>query len=140
MSTYAYTADLYKEIKIETNDTNNSIVVLAMRAKVFEMLKASPRLMNFGRMGQDKTESKILSLKNVSKKSFKITKLDSSNPGLISVSPTDPFMLRAGETKNLVITMSIGKSTGFVGGFIEISTDLPYLARKTVQVRAEVAE
>ena len=137
MSTYAYTANLFKEIKIETNDPKEGLIVLTMKARVFETLKVSPRLVNFGTILQGRSESREVIVENVSKKPLKITKIEATPPELFAV-PSDPFNLKPGQSRKIDIRFSPGQSDGFVGGNVNLETDLSYLPKKTIHVRAEV--
>lgn len=137
MSTYAYTSDLFKEIKIETNDPKADLIVLTMKARVFETLKVSPRLVNFGMVPQGQSESRELIVANVSKKPLKITKIEATPSELFAVS-SEPFTLKPGQSRKIDVKFSPGSSDGVVGGNVILETDLSYLTKKTIHVRAEV--
>jgi len=137
MSTYSYTSNLFKEIKVETNDPKADLIVLTMKAGVFETLKVSPRLVNFGTVLQGKTETREVTVQNVSKKPLKITKVEATPSELLTVAP-DPFTLKPGQSVKLGIQLTPGASDGYIGGNVSLETDLSYLPRKTIHVRAAI--
>ncbi len=138
MTTGAYTGNLDKEIKVETNDPKADLIVLSMKARVAEMLKVNPRLVNFGRMVKGQTANREITVENVSKRPIKITRLEVTPENLLAVRPADPFLLKPGEARKLTIVISTGSSSGFVGGSVSLETNLEYLPKKTVHVRVEV--
>lgn len=138
ISTAAYTSDLIKEIKIETNDPNAGLIVLTMKAKVTETLKVDPRLMNFGRMRQGQTANREITVENMSKGPIRITGLKATPENLLTVQPSEPFLLKPGQTRKLTVKISTGSSSGFVGGYVNLETNLDYLPKKTIHVRVEV--
>jgi hypothetical protein len=140
MSTGPFTNDLFKEVKVETNDPKADLIVLTMKAKVTEMLKISPRLVNFGRMMKGQTASREISVENVSESSIRITRLEATPENLLAVQPSEPFTLKPGQSKKLTVKISTGSSGGFVGGYVNLETNLEYLPKKTVHVRVEVKE
>lgn len=138
MSTYAYTSTLNKEIKIETNDPKADLIVLTMKATVFETLKVTPRLLNFGRLTQGQSRSMEIVIENVSKKPVKITKIEATPADLLSTGTSEPFALKPGQSKTIDVKMSTGSANGFVGGSLNLETDLSYLRKKTIHARAEI--
>lgn len=138
MSTAAYTSSLLKEIKVETSDPKANLIVLTMKAKVFETLKVNPRLVNFGRMQQGQNSSREITVENVSKDPIKITRLEATPPHLFAIEPSEPFTLRPGQTRKVNLKISTGSSSGFVGGHATLETNLDYLPKKTIHMRVEV--
>lgn len=138
MSTAAYTSDLFKEIKVETNDPKSDLIILTMKAKVTETLKVNPRIMNFGRMQQAQTATRMITVENTSKSPIKITKLEAEPANVFAVQPSGPFVLEKNQSRRLKVKVSTGSSSGFVGGHVNLETDLEHLPKKTVYVRVEV--
>ena len=103
INTHAFTSDVSKEIKVETNDPNAPLLTLTVKGKVFEALKVSPRIINFGRLLQNQSATKEVTLENSSKKPVRITKIGtvSANPALVTVTPGEPFTLKPGESRKL---------------------------------------
>jgi hypothetical protein len=142
MNTHAYTSDIHKEIKVETNDPNASLITLIVKGKAFETLKVSPRIINFGRMQQNQTATKEVLVENASKKPFKVTKITtaSANPSLLTVTPGEPFTLKPGESRKLEVKISTGTAVGYLDDSVTLETDIPYLQQKKVYMHVEVRD
>jgi hypothetical protein len=142
MSTHAYTSELFKEIKVETNDPNASLITLTMKARVVEAMRVTPRIVNFGRIGQNQAESREITVENTGKKAFKVTKITASAPSqtTLTVTPNDPFSLKPGESRKLVVKLSTGNATGFLDDSVTLETDLPNLPQKKIYMHVEVRD
>lgn len=140
MSTQGYSSDLHKEINIETNDPAACLVVLTMKARVFEMLKVSPRALNFGKLLQEQTELREIVVQNMGKKAFKITKVEASPQNQLQVSPAGPFTLKPGEERSLKVKLNSGQRKGYVRGFVSFQTDLEHIPKKIVHMFCEVKD
>lgn len=140
MSTQGYTSDLHKEIKIEMNDPSTDLVVLTMKARVFEALRISPRTLNFGKLLQGQAGLREIVVRNMGKKAVKVTKVEVSPRDRLQLSPEEPFALKPGEEKKMTVKLDSGSKDGYVRGFVSFQTDLEYVPVKTVQVFAEVKE
>lgn len=138
MATGPYTSEINKEIKIETNDPKADLIILTVKAKVTEMLRIYPRLVNFGRMVQGHAAEREITVENVSKSPIRITGLEAAPENLLAVRPAEPFLLKPGQSKKLTVKITTGSSIGFVGGYVNLETNLEYLPKKTVHVRVEV--
>jgi hypothetical protein len=142
MNTHAWTSDLLKEIKVETNDPNMSLLTLTMKAHVFEALKVSPRALNFGLMQPNQTLTKDITVENNGKKPIKITRIfAASEPQSgFTVTPDEPFTLKPGESRKLTVKMSAGTTTGFQDNTLTLETDIPYLPQKKIYTHVEVRD
>jgi hypothetical protein len=138
MSTRSYTNELVKEIRVETNDPERNMITFTMKALVVEALKVTPRLVNFGKMLQGETSTRSITLENRGKEPVRVTSVKAVPPSLLSLGQTDPFILNPGQKRTLDLTVSSGSSEGFVSGYVNLETDLDYLPKKTVRIRAEV--
>lgn len=142
MSTHAYTSEIFKEIKVETNDPAAPLLTLTMKGRVFESMKVYPRLINFGRMMQNQTSTKDITVENAGKKPFKVTKITtaSDTQSMLSVTPDEPFTLKPGESRKLQVKISTGTALGFLDDSITLDTDLPNLPQKKIFMHVEVRD
>jgi hypothetical protein len=142
MSTLAYTSDLHKDIKVETNDPAVPLITLTMRAHVFAALKVTPSVINFGRMQQNQTATREITVENQGKSPFKVTKITASAApqSSLTVAPEEPFALKPGESRKLTVKISTGMSVGFLDSSLVLETDIPYLPQKRLFVHLEVKE
>jgi hypothetical protein len=138
MSTRSYTNELIKQIKVETNDPEANIITLTMKAKVVEVLKITPRMVNFGKMLQDETSIREIAVENQGKAPVRILSIEAMPPTLLSVGQAEPFTLNPGQKRKLDLKISSGSSEGFVSGYVNMETDLEHLQKRTIRVRAEV--
>jgi hypothetical protein len=142
MSTVAYTSDLHKEIKIETNDPNSSLLTLTMNAKVFAAMKVSPMVVTFGRIPQNQTVTREFTVENRGKKPLKVSKINvSAAPQTsLAVTPDEPFILKSGESRKFTVKLSTGTAVGFLDSSIVLETDNPFMKQKRIFMSAEVKE
>jgi len=142
MSTQAHTSEISKEIKVETNDPSAPLITLNLKARVFEAMRVSPRVINFGRMAQRQSETREILVENSGKKPFRVKKIvaipASKSPNAVSVSPGEPFALRPGEGRKLAINFSTGTAPGFFSENLILETDIPYLQQKKIYLHVEV--
>lgn len=140
VSTQAYTAELNKDIKVETNDPANPLLTLTVKARVFEAVKVSPRLVNFGKMSQNQTGTRDITVENRGKKPLRITRIapSSSPQSKLTVIPGEPFTLKPGETRKLTLKLDSGTAVGFLNDNVVLETDVPYLPQKKVYVSVEI--
>lgn len=140
MSTHSYTSNLHKEIKIETNDPGASLITLTMKAQVFVSVKVLPTVLNFGRVSQNQTAAKEVTVTNAGKKPFKVTRILTSpaTKSSLAVAPDEPFTLKPGESRKLTVKLSTGAAEGFLDSSLTLETDLPYFKEKRIFMHAEV--
>ncbi|MFY9113299.1 MAG: hypothetical protein WAP34_15330 [Desulfomonilia bacterium] len=140
MSTAAYTGEINKQIRVNTNDPRKERVTFTLKAKVVEVLKVTPRTVNFGKIPQNGTFVCKIDIENLGKEPLKVVSADAKPPALLSLDFTEPFVLEPGQKKTLGITLSSGTSRGIVHGYVRFETDLKDLPGKVVRVRAEVKD
>ena len=140
MSTRGYIKSLHKQIKIQTNDPEAGLVKVTMEAKILEVFSVAPRLVNFGKVHQGTTHSRPLTVKNKGKDPITISKITAKPGTMIVVSPANAFTLSPGEERHFEITFNPGSSKGHTGGYISLFTDIEYLPKKIVRIRALVVE
>ncbi|HNY65969.1 MAG TPA: DUF1573 domain-containing protein [Deltaproteobacteria bacterium] len=140
MSTSAYRADLFKEIKVDTNDPGTPLVTLTLKAQVFEFIKVLPRTISFGKMLQGQTATREIKVENVGKKPFRITRVSTEASSLLTVTPAEAFTLKPGESRKLSVKVATGSAVGFIFENVTLDTDLSYLPQKKIYVNVEVKE
>lgn len=140
MSTRGYTKTLNKQIKIQTNDPRAGLLRLTMKAKVHEILSVSPRLVNLGKVQKGSSHTRELQVENKGKDTVSITRIIAKPDTMITIAPAEPFILKPGEEKRFEITFNPGSAKGHTGGYVDLSTDMEYLPRKIIRVRAQVVE
>lgn len=140
ISTRGYTKTLNKKIKIQTNDPDSSTVILTMRAKILEMLSVNPKMINLGKVFQGSSHKREFTVINKGKENISITRITTKPDSLVSVDPKEPFVLKPGDGKKFKLMFNSGMSKGHTGGYVSLETDLEYLPKKIIRVRAQVAE
>jgi len=138
MSTRSYTNDLIKHVKVETNDPDMNIITFTVQARVLEVFRITPRMVNFGKMLQNETSIREINLENLGKDPIRIMSLEAKPQGLLSVEQTQPFTLDHGQGRKIGLKISSGSSEGFVHGYLNLKTDLDHVPEKIVRVRADV--
>jgi hypothetical protein len=140
MSTRGYTKTLNKHIKIQTNDPEAGLVKLTMEAQVHEVLSVAPRLVNFGKVYQGSTQTRALRVKTKGKDPITISQITAKPDTMVALSSTKPFTLNPGEERQFELTFNPGTSKGHTGGYISLFTNIEYLPKKIIRVRAQVVE
>lgn len=142
MSTQAHTSEISKEIKVETNDPSAPLITLTLKARVFEAMRVSPRVINFGRLAQGQSETREILVENSGRKPFRVIRIvaasAANSPNAVSVTPGGPFALRPGEGRKLAIRLSTGTAPGFFSENVILETDIPYLQQKKIYLHVEV--
>ena len=140
MSTRGYTKTLNKDIKIQTTDPQAGLVKLTMKAKIREVLRVAPRMVNFGKVKKGTTHTQALTVKNMGKEPIAIKEISARPDTMVAISPARAFTLNPGEERQFELTFNSGTSKGYTGGYVNLFTDIEYLPRKVIRVRAQVVE
>ncbi|MBN2298061.1 MAG: DUF1573 domain-containing protein [Deltaproteobacteria bacterium] len=140
MSTRGYTKTLSKQIKIKTNDKDAGTVILAMKAEILEILSVTPAFVNLGKVEAGSIKNSEITLLNKGKATVSISRVTAKPESIITVSPDQAFILKPGEDKRLELTFNSGSSKGHTGGYVTLETDIEYLPKKIIRVRAQVVE
>ncbi|HPW68886.1 MAG: hypothetical protein WDA72_09490 [Desulfomonilia bacterium] len=138
ISTRSYTSQVLKHIRVETNDPEAGLVTLTLKAQIVEILKVTPRLVNFGKMLQNQTSVRELLCENQGKDPVRILSVEAKPPALLSLGEQEPFVLNPGQSRKIAMKLSSGSSEGYVHGYVMLKTDLEFLPEKVVRVRADV--
>ncbi|MCK7469009.1 MAG: hypothetical protein MZU91_13360 [Desulfosudis oleivorans] len=73
---YIKTKDLYtKNVEVETNDPDASVVKLAMRLRVVEILAITPAQVNFGKVKPGSTSRQEITILNKGKDTITLTRI-----------------------------------------------------------------
>jgi len=140
ISTRGYTSTLRKEIKIRTNDRDAGTVALTMNARVLEILSVNPPFVNLGKMAPGTIKSREVTVLNKGKDPVSISRITARPESTIGISPETAFTLKPGEARTMEITFNSGALRGHAGGYLTLETDLEYLPKKIIRVRAQVVE
>ncbi len=138
ISTRSYTSQVLKQIRVETNDPEAGLVTFTLKAQVVEILKVAPRLVNFGKILQNQTSVRELVCENQGKDPVRVLSVETRPPTLLSLGGQEPFVLKPGQSRAIVVKLSSGSSEGYVHGYVRLKTDLEFLPEKIVRVRADV--
>ena len=123
---------------METNDPEASLVTFTLKAKVVEVLKLAPRLVNFGKILQNQTSVREVVCENLGKDPVRVLSVEAKPPTLLSLGEQEPFVLNPGQSRKIAVKLSSGSYEGYVHGYVRIKTDLEFLPEKVVRVRADV--
>ena len=140
MSTRGYTKTLNKQIKIQTTDPNTGLLTITMRAKVQEILGTTPRLVNLGKVQTESIHTRELMVENKGKDPISISRVTASPDNMVTIAPAEPFTLKPGEEKRFEVTFNSGSAKGHTGGYIDLATDMEYLPKKIIRIRAQVVQ
>ncbi len=138
ISTRSYTSQVFKNIRVETNDPESGLVTFTLKAQVVETFKVAPRLVNFGKILQNQTSVRELVCENRGGKPVRILSVETKPPTLLSLGEQAPFVLNPGQSRKIAVKLSSGSSEGYVHGYVRFKTDLEFLPEKVVRVRADV--
>ena len=123
---------------METNDPEASLVTFTLKAKVVEVLKLAPRLVNFGKILQNQTSVREVVCENLGKDPVRVLSVEAKPPTLLSLGEQGLFVLKPGQSRKIAVKLSSGSYEGYVHGYVRIKTDLEFLPEKVVRVRADV--
>jgi uncharacterized membrane protein len=142
ISTGGHGGELVKDIKVETNDPKNALISLIVKVRIFEPLKVSPRIINFGKMLPGQTATREILLENPGKKPLKVSRItgESPAPSKISASPEGPFTLKPGENRKIEVKIFTGATRGHLDCHVTLETDIPSLPQKKMYVHVEVID
>ncbi len=138
ISTGSYTNEILKNIRVETNDPEADLVTFTLKAQVVEILKVTPRLVNFGKIPQNDTSVREIVCENKGEGPVRILSIEAKPPTLLSLREQEPFVLNPGQSRKIAVKLSSGSSEGYVHGYVRFTTDLEFLPEKVVRVRADV--
>jgi len=140
ISTRGYTKTLSKQIKIRTNDRDAGTVILTMNARILEILSVDPPFVNLGKMAPGTIQGREVTVLNKGKDPVSISRITARPESTIGISPEQAFTLKPGEARKFEITFNSGALRGHAGGYVTLDTDLEYLPKKIIRVRAQVVE
>jgi len=98
-----------------------------------------PRFIDFRKIKQKSTHQRDIIVQNNGKTPISITDISLELKKLSSISPNDPFILKPGESKTLVLTLSPGTfSKAAIYGSVTFKTDLEDIPKKSTRFRAYI--
>ena len=129
---------LKKDIHVRTNDPDAKTLTLSIQANITEDLSIQPLSINFGMVKQGSSTEKEIVITNKSKNPVSIMDIELKMGKMLTISSPHKFTLTPGQTRKLVLTLLPGSKVGIVHGYVVIKTDIEYLPKKTIRVRAKV--
>jgi len=129
---------LKKDIKVVTNDPKAKTLTLSIQANIIEDLCIKPLSINFGIVKQGSSYEKEIVITNKSKNPVSIMDIELKMAKMLTISPPHKFTLAPGQTRKFVLTLVPGSKEGIVHGYLVVKTDIEYLPKKTIRVRAKV--
>ena len=87
---------------------------------------------------QGSSSEKEILITNKGKNPVSITDIVPRLGNMLTISPPHKFTLAPGQTRKLTLTLLPGSKVGIVHGSVIIKTDIEYLPRKAIRVRARI--
>ncbi|MEA3222258.1 MAG: DUF1573 domain-containing protein [Thermodesulfobacteriota bacterium] len=129
---------LNKDIRVITNDPDAKTLRLSIQANIVQDLYTQPFPIDFGEVKHGSSYEKEIVITNKGKKPISITEIKISQTKALTISPSDKFTLAPGQTRKFVLTLVPGLKEGKFRGSVIMMTDIEYLPRKIIFVRARV--
>lgn len=135
---YIKTKDLYtKNVEVETNDPDASVVKLTMRLRVMEILAITPAQVNFGKVKTGSTSRQEITILNKGKDTITLTRIVAVPDSVLFVAPQGERRLDPGKSMQWEVVYKPSLPDDRFLGTVQIETSLESL-RKVIRVSAEV--
>lgn len=126
-----------KKIRVETSDPAKKGLVLCLKAEVVETLAVTPYSVYFGMVAPGKKYTREMTVSNKGTEPVTIKSVAIRPERFLNMAPKDPIILKPGQSQTYTVTFTPGAFNRRFTGIVTLNTNLDYLPRKIVRIRAQ---